>query len=150
MLKDKLKELTLENYIDDEKTIEEFFEAIEDDNIPDYAYQLILKLMREFRITSQLVAVLTSYLGSKNLIEFTPDGVMLKDYDKNNEAKEILQEGYMTIKPVSINFDRLEDFEQTLLAVMYINGLFAKVKEHLTNEDNADLDDFELSGKEVQ
>lgn len=150
MLKDKIKELTLEKYIDDERTLEEFFEAVEDEDIPDYAYQLILKLMREFRTASQHVAILTNYLDLKGLIKFTPEGIMLEGYDKNDEAKELLQEGYMTMKPISKNFDRLEEFEQTLLAVMYINGLFEKVKEQLGDENNADPDTFELSGKEVQ
>ena len=148
MIADKIKNFSLEDYIKNDMSLENFFELLKDNDLPEEVYIQLLCMMRQISVLAHSVMFLTDLATKKGALDISAGKMSVEGKDLSPEDEYFMSEAACFIVSFSKYMEQLHNQENALLTVLLFNEMFNQINPE--SEDAIDEDEDENEKYEVQ
>lgn len=149
MIIDKIKNFSLENYINNDISLENFFELLKDNDLPEEVYTQLLCMMRQISVLAHSVMFLTDLATKRGILDISAGKMSVEGKDLSQEDEYFMTEAACFIVSFSKYMDQLHDQENVLLTTLLLNEMFGNGNE-INPESEDMIDEDENEKYEVQ
>lgn len=143
MILEKIKGLTLEDYLNNEKMLKKYLQIMEDESIDPEVYIELMALMRTNMFMLKTILVFGDELSKSGILKLQDNGDLIISGEKLRQDETLaVHESLTFVKDAENYIEEISAHELELLSIMFLDGISKGLSE------NEDLNDCDV--KEVQ
>lgn len=136
MIDKKAKGLTIEQYADNVGMLESYLGLLQDEDVDDAAYIMMMYLMRNNVFMVKSVLVLADYLSKNGLLNVTENGdIVIKGEEIDANEKFALTETFCLIKDITPFMEKIGAEELEMLSILFQNEMLKSVDDTNSNDN---------------
>jgi len=136
MINKKAKGLTIEQYADNVGMLESYLGLLQDEDIDDSAYIMMMYLMRNNVFMVKSILVLADYLSKNGLLNVTENGdIVIKGEEIDANEKFALTETFCFIKDITPFMEKIGAEELEMLSILFQNEMLKSVDDTNSNDN---------------
>lgn len=136
MIPEKTDNFTIDEFLNNEKMIENYLELLKNEDIDPSVYMTMMYLMHNNIHTVKSILVLADVLGRKGILQIGKEGEITIDGDTlTAEEKISLTESFCLVREIAPYLERLGNEEIEALSALFLNEVLGSDKNINTDSE---------------